>query len=187
MTNFKFPLFEKKEVYEFSFFFFVQRYTDLSLSLSLSISLRRNDTFHLRSIIPTSVDQSSSTPKIPLPLREKLSSRLLLLLFVEHPLSPLSPSLIHRSCILSSNAVADRNCESERRAGRRWADKTVVIKERSREIFPRQRSDIYTVLPASVKTRSLLAGARESRLPSAIAMRNATSRRGMLGPLDVRG
>lgn len=189
MTNFKFPLFEKKEVYEFSFFFFVQRYTDLSLSLSLSISLRRNDIFHLRSIIPTPVDQSSSTPKIPsLPPREKLSSRLLLLLFsIEHPLSPPSPSLIHRSCILSSNAVADRNCESERRAGRRWADKTVVIKERSREIFPRQRSDIYTVLPASVKTRSLLAGARESRLPSAIAMRNATSRRGMLGPLDVRG
>ena len=73
MTNFKFPLFEKKEVYEFSFFFFVQRYTDLSLSLSLSISLRRNDIFHLRSIIPTPVDQSSSTPKIPSPLSVKNS------------------------------------------------------------------------------------------------------------------
>lgn len=61
--------------------------------------------------------------------------------------------------------MADRNCESEKLEGGRRADKTVVIKERSREIFPRQRNDIYTVLPASVKTRSLLAGARESRLP----------------------
>lgn len=34
LLYFKFLLFEKKEVYEFSLSFFVQRYTDLSLSLS---------------------------------------------------------------------------------------------------------------------------------------------------------
>lgn len=166
-------------------------FNDIPISLSLSLVIDLPST---QRHLPPSIHHSNPRRSIIIhtknslsPLREKLSSRLLLLLFVEHPLPPPSPSLIHRSCILSSNAVADRNCESERRAGRRWADKTVVIKERSREIFPRQRSDIYTVLPASVKTRSLLAGARESRLPSAIAMRNATSRRGMLGPLDVRG
>lgn len=166
-------------------------FNDIPISLSLSLVIDLPST---QRHLPPSIHHSNPRRSIIIhtknslsPLREKLSSRLLLLFSIEHPLSPPSPSLIHRSCILSSNAVADRNCESERRAGRRWADKTVVIKERSREIFPRQRSDIYTVLPASVKTRSLLAGARESRLPSAIAMRNATSRRGMLGPLDVRG
>lgn len=188
LLYFKFLLFEKKEVYEFSLSFFVQRYTDLSLSLS-----RYRSPFDATT--PSTFDPSFQPPsinhhphqKFPLPspwktLLPPSSSSLR-----RAPTTSSFPSLIHRSCILSSNAVADRNCESERRAGRRWADKTVVIKERSREIFPRQRSDIYTVLPASVKTRSLLAGARESRLPSAIAMRNATSRRGMLGPLDVRG
>lgn len=165
-------------------------FNDIPISLSLSLVIDLPSTQrHLppsihhsnprRSIIIHTKNSSPSPWKTLLPPSSSSLRRA--------PTTSSFPSLIHRSCILSSNAVADRNCESERRAGRRWADKTVVIKERSREIFPRQRSDIYTVLPASVKTRSLLAGARESRLPSAIAMRNATSRRGMLGPLDVRG
>lgn len=51
--------------------------------------------------------------------------------------------------------MADRNCESERRAGRRWADKTVVIKERSREIFPKER---YLYGASSIRENPLIVG-----------------------------